>query len=187
MVGNRWFRISPRRRNSLIYFVSVRDHTRPILRWRLNRWYTCLGSGSDSVGKMTLLFAKYRAVKYYNKYRNIVWSSFILREFYFKSRRNKLGSCETNGTIKIVIIVIIIGLRLSADVFSSRVTSYGAQGLILFITVTRHWVHFKLIHFYRIRESVPPVCTWNFEAICFLWFYRTQETHMKPTGVLLFH
>ena len=28
---------------------------------------------------------------------------------------------------------------------------------------------------------------WDFEATYFLWFYLTQETHMKPTCVLLLH
>lgn len=55
--------------------------------------------------------------------------------------------------------MIVIGPRLSADILSSRVTSYGAQGLILVITETRHWVHSNPFNFYRIlKVSLPSVC-----------------------------
>jgi hypothetical protein len=77
---------------------------------------------------------------------------------------------------KIVIIVIIIGPRLSTDIFFSRVTSYEAQSLHLVITETRHWVHSKSFRFCRICERFLPVRLWDFEAIYSFGFI----VHKRP-------
>jgi hypothetical protein len=167
--------------------VSARGHTRLILRRRIDAWYSCFVGGSDSVGKMMLLFANYWVVKYCNKYRNIVWSFLILNERYFKSRHKKLGSCETNGTIKI---------SNYGDTNRTKVISKHSffKSYFLWSSKPNRSHHrnpplgiFQAISFLQNFESVPPVYAWDFEAIYFLWLYPTQETHMKPTWVLLLH